>query len=160
MRLTGAIGTDNIYPEGEGFLRLPAPTPSGYLDVRCFYSPHLTSTLVSPRDILKTSPNWKNGFSGQDMKTYFGRNGDPNFGRCTFTCHNNRRRSENITINGIVMNGKCYTYPLILPDVEIDSPLATSLNCMDHALIFDDDFVDECQTATATAVKQHTETSL
>ena len=54
------------------------------------------------------------------------------------------------------MNGKCYTYPLILPDVEIDSPLATSLNCMDHALIFDDDFVDECQTATANAVTQHT----
>ena len=91
--LTGAIGTDDVYPEGEGFLRLPAPTVSGYLDIRCFYSPHLTSTLVSPRDVLKTSLNWKNGFSGQDMKTYFGRNGDPNFGRCTLTCHSNRRRS-------------------------------------------------------------------
>ena len=44
--------------------------------------------------------------------------------------------------------------------MEIDSPLATSLNCMDHALIFDDDFVEECQTATANAVKQHTESSL
>ena len=69
VRLTGAIGTDNIYPEGEGFLHLPAPTPSGYLGVCCFYSPHLTSTLVSPRDILKTFPNWKTGFSGQDIQT-------------------------------------------------------------------------------------------
>ena len=58
------------------------------------------------------------------------------------------------------MNEKCYTYPLILPDVTIDSPLATSLNCMEHALIFDDAFVDECNKATATAVQQHKETSL
>ena len=57
VRLTGAVGTTDIYPLGEGFLHLPAPTPSGYLSVRCFYSHHLTSTLVSPRDILKTSPD-------------------------------------------------------------------------------------------------------
>ena len=58
------------------------------------------------------------------------------------------------------MNGKCYTYPLILPDVHIDSPLATSLNCMEQALLYDDDFVDKCNTTTATAVAQHKQTSL
>ena len=79
VSLTGAVGTTDIYSLGEGFLYMPAPTPSGYLGVCCFYSPHLTSTLVSPQDILKTSNNWKTGFSGQDIKTYFGTIGDPNF---------------------------------------------------------------------------------
>ena len=116
VRLTGTVGTTNIYPLGEGFLHLPAPNPSGYLGVCCFYSPHLTSTLVSPRDILKTWPNSKTGFSGQDMKTYFGPNGDPNFGHCTFTYHNNRCQSKNISIGDIVMDDNCYIYPLILPD--------------------------------------------
>ena len=96
VKLTGAVGTNDIHPLGEGFLHLPAPNPSGFLAVRCFYSPHLSSTLVSPRDILKTSKDWRNGFSGQDMKTYFGANCDPNFGRCTLTCHSNLRRSQNI----------------------------------------------------------------
>ena len=63
VKFTGAVGSTDIYPLDEGFLHLPMPTPSGYLDVRCFYLPHLTSTFVSPRDILKTSPNWKIGFS-------------------------------------------------------------------------------------------------
>ena len=46
--LTGAVGTNDMHPFGEGFLHLPAPNPSGFLAVRCFYSPHLSSTLVSP----------------------------------------------------------------------------------------------------------------
>ena len=141
VKLTGAVGTNNIHPLGEGFLHLPAPNPSGFLAVRCFYSPHLSSTLVSPRDILKTSKDWRNGFSGQDMKTYFGANYDPNFGWCTLTCHSNLCRSQNVSIDGIVMNGNCYTYPLILPEVTIDdpenegqvNPKATSLNCLDYA---------------------------
>ena len=136
VKLTGAVGTTNIHPLGEGFLHLPAPTPCGFLAVWCFYSPHLSSTLISPCDILKTSKDWRTGFSGQDMKTYFGAKCDQNFGRCTFTCHINCRWSHNISINGIVMNGNCYTYPLILPDVSLESPLATWLNCLDYALIF------------------------
>ena len=89
------------------------------------------------------------------MKTYFGASCDPNFGRCIFTCHSNLRRSQNISINGIVMNGNCYTYPLILPEVSIESPLATLLNCLDHALIYDDDFIAECEQATVHAVSIH-----
>ena len=59
IRLTGAIGSVNIYHLSGDFLHLPAPTPSGYLGIRCFFSPHLNSCLVSPRDILKTSLNKK-----------------------------------------------------------------------------------------------------
>ena len=97
------------------------------------------------------------------MKTYFGANCDPNFGRCTLTCHSNLRWSQNISIDGIVMNGNCYTYPLILPDVSIKdpenegefNPKATSLNCLDYALVYDDAFIKECNTATKYAVSGH-----
>ena len=104
MKLTGVVGTKDIHPLGEGFLHLPAPTPSGFLAVRCFYSPHLHFTLVSPRDILKTSKKWQNGFSGQDMKTYFCVNGDPNFDQCILICHHNLRCSQNIVIDSVVIN--------------------------------------------------------
>ena len=55
VRLTGAVGSTDVFPLGEGKLHVPAPVPSGYIAIRCFYSPHLSSTLISPRDILKTS---------------------------------------------------------------------------------------------------------
>ena len=48
VKLTGAIGTKDIHPLGEGFLHLPASTPSGFLTVCYFYSPQFSSTLVSP----------------------------------------------------------------------------------------------------------------
>ena len=46
------------------------------------------------------------------MKTYVGANCDPNFGRYTLTCHSNLRRSQNISIEGVVMNGHCYNLPI------------------------------------------------
>ena len=100
------------------------------------------------------------------MKTYFGKNCDPNFGRCQFTCHSNLRRSQNITIDGVVMNGNCYTYPLILPDVEfLDAnddfnPLATSLNCLDYALVYDDAFRDKCDVAYTDALEVYKKKTL
>ena len=94
------------------------------------------------------------------MKTYFGANCDPNFGRYTFTCHSNLCWSQNITIDGIVMKGNCYTYPLILPEVSIESPLATSLIFLDQALIYDDDFIEKCKIATVYAVSVHRKAAL
>ena len=78
MKLTGVVGRKDIHFLGEGYLHLSAPTLLGFLAVYCLYSPHLSSTLVSFCDILKTSKHWRDGFSGQDMKTYLGTNSDPN----------------------------------------------------------------------------------
>ena len=119
MKLTGVGVTKDMHPLGKDFLHLLAPTPLRFLTVCCFFLPHLSSTLVSPRDILKRSKDWHNRFSGQYMKTYFGANCDPNFGRWTFTCHSNLRRSKTNSVDGVVMNVICYTYPLILPEVSI-----------------------------------------
>ena len=102
------------------------------------------------------------------MKTYFGANCDPNFGRCTLTCHSNLRCSQDINIDGVVMNGNCYTYPLILPEVDfVDpandnevNPKATYLNCLDYALIYDDDFVKKCDDAVTDAISKHRKEAL
>ena len=48
VKLTGTVGTKDMHPLGEGFLHLPAPTPSSFIAVCCFYLPHLSATLVSP----------------------------------------------------------------------------------------------------------------
>ena len=54
-----------------------------------------------------------------------------------------------------MIDGNCYTYPLILPDVSLKSILATSLNCLDYALIHDDAFIKKCDKATVHAISQH-----
>ena len=94
------------------------------------------------------------------MKTYFGANGDLNFRRCTFTCHSQRRRSKNINIHGVVMNGNYYTYLLILPEVLIESKLATSLTCLDYALIYDIAFIGKYDKATVHAISAHHKAAL
>ena len=58
------------------------------------------------------------------------------------------------------MDGNYYTYPLILPDVPLDSPLATSLNYLPYALIHYDAFIEKCDTATAKAISQQKKAAL
>ena len=89
------------------------------------------------------------------MKTYFSPNLDPNFGRCAFSYHINHRWSENISIDGIIMNGNCYTCPFILPDVSLESKLAPLLNYLDYGLIHDDAFIEKCDKATVHDISEH-----
>ena len=58
------------------------------------------------------------------------------------------------------MNGNCYTYPLILPEVSLESLLATLLNCLDYALIFDDAFIEKYDKATVHNISVHREAAL
>ena len=89
------------------------------------------------------------------MKTHFGANCDSNFGRYIFTCHSNLCLSKIINIDDIVINDNCFTYPLIFPEVNIKSPHAILLNCLEYALIYDNGFVAECKQATVYAVYVH-----
>ena len=71
VRLTGAVGSTDIFPFGEGKLHVPTAVPCGYIAICCFYSPHLSSTLISPRDILLTGKRFNKDFGGQDMRSFF-----------------------------------------------------------------------------------------
>lgn len=69
--MVGAIdGTSVVYPEGEGYLHIPAEVHKGYIHVRCYYSPRLASTLLSENDILKQNRN-PSQFSGQTLQKYY-----------------------------------------------------------------------------------------
>ena len=54
------------------------------------------------------------------------------------------------------MNGNCYTYPLILLEVNFEDAendgevysIATSLNYLDYEFIFDNEFAKNCETTT------------
>ena len=66
------------------------------------------------------------------------------------------------------MNGNCYTYPLILPEVSIKDPdienavhsKATLLNCLDYALIYDDESAKDFEIATLRAIDEHPKAAL
>ena len=58
------------------------------------------------------------------------------------------------------MNGNCYTYPLILPDVDFEDPKATSFNSKSHALIYGKSFIKDCATVTTDAIDKHCEAAL
>ena len=66
------------------------------------------------------------------------------------------------------MNGNCYTYPLIIPEVSIVDPVyedhmnpkANSLNCLNYALIYDNDFIEDCEQATLYAISEYQKEAL
>ena len=66
------------------------------------------------------------------------------------------------------MNSNCYTYPLIFPEVTIKDPAyedhinpkATYLNCLDYALIYDEDFIEDYEQATLHVISEHRKAAL
>jgi hypothetical protein len=49
-------------PEGAGSLRLHSTSsPYGFLDIKTYYSPALTSTLINEHDLLGITPKQKEG---------------------------------------------------------------------------------------------------
>jgi hypothetical protein len=70
IRMHGATSKDIIQPLAEGYLRVPAMTTKGYVDVLCYYSPHFTSTLLSDRSVVMATRNYRL-YSGQFMNNCF-----------------------------------------------------------------------------------------
>ena len=69
--MRGATSGKIIVPMAKGWLRVQAGNvKQGFIDVLCYYSPHFTSTLLSERDVLRSSTYAKE-FSGQVMTKYF-----------------------------------------------------------------------------------------
>ena len=145
--LTGTVGSNNVYPLGEDKLHVPAAVPCGYIAIRSFFSSHLSSTLISPRDILKTASRWNKDFSGQYMRSFFIADGNPNFGNCVLTCHRQLRKSQNIVVEGVIIAGNKYTHPLIAPDLPLNHHGSNSYNSSEYAMKNDPDFVHAVNVA-------------
>ena len=139
-------------------LHVPAAIPCGYIPIRCFYLPYPSSFLVSSWDILKTGKRWNKDFSGQDMRSFFLQDGNPNFGNCTLTCHHRLCTSQKIVVEGVIIAGNKYTHPLIAPRLYLNHPGSNSYNSSEYAIKHDPDFVYAVNVAaieTTVAYQEH-----
>jgi len=133
VRLCAAIDrkhndrNSSIVPEGEGYLLIPAMNIDGYIPVRAFYSPHLTSTLIGDNCIMGTSKKDHQQFATQSLVKYLSHS--------TFSiiCHHKLKKSKDIQIDGVLIDNKCFTHPLVILDLDKQHPLANPDNSMDIA---------------------------
>ena len=68
--MKGATSESVIVPQAEGYLQVPTIQEGKVLEVKCYYSPEFTSTLLSDNDVLESSPFHKQ-YSGQSMLKFF-----------------------------------------------------------------------------------------
>ena len=71
--------------------------------------------------------------------------------------HKSNNDTCDIIINGIQNDaGKCYTQPLLSPgEISVDSPLATVHTSIDMAMVGDDKFRKDYETAVARKVQEY-----
>lgn len=72
-------------------------------------------------------------------------------------CHHKRRRIQDITIFGVIRSGKCFTEPLILPNLPSDDPAATVNNSLEKAKQNDPVFRRAIKEAAIKAVYDYQE---
>ena len=102
----------------------------------------MRTTVIDERDFIRGLGYNKNSFEGSTITKF------DDAGTFTFTAYNRIRSSQNIHVHGILKNDKCYTQPLLLPNIPASDPLATPTNSIDKALLEDPVFREECDQAT------------
>ena len=178
--MKGATSTNIIIPKAEGFLQVPTIEQGKWIDIKCFYSPDFTSTLLSDNDVLLANPYHKH-YVGQSMLKFFEPDEindlptpekarvenqqldrvteqyDHNFGNCILSCTHRAKSNRNIYIPGIIRSGLCYTLPLLIPPGVIASnhPSATPLNSLDKALDVDPVFNLNCKQKSLKAIYEY-----
>ena len=150
MRLKGAIASasNSIIPLGYGFIHLPSPNRQGYIAVKSVYHPHLTATLISEDDILNSSGR-SAAYTGLNLTKWM----DP--GTFTITCHHRTTFAKNITLHGVLIAGKCYSHPCLIPDLPLKHPEATIYNSQAFALKHDPAFLTLCKQQVIDRVRQY-----
>ena len=67
IRMHGATSKENITPHAVGYMRVRALTRQGYLNVKCYYSPHFSTTLLSQVGVIEATGHPKE-FTSQGME--------------------------------------------------------------------------------------------
>ena len=148
IKLTAAIDgeTLSIIPEGIGKLKVPAPNENKFILIDCYYSPRLSSTLISENSFYQEKIQ---NYSGQTITKYFSTNS------MTLTCYHKRSSTRNVTVHGTILDGQCFTHPLLLPDLDQESPYANCATSSAFALQADDAFRQECELASQNTATCH-----
>ena len=122
IRLNAAIKQSNydnnasIIPEGEGYLLIPAASTVGYVPVKAYFSPHLTSTLIGENCIMGHTKQERKRFSSQVIHKYLQQS------HFTLVCKHTCTSNQDITIDGVLINGQCFTHPLIRTNAILPHP--------------------------------------
>ena len=156
IRLTAAIDgskQDNAAtPTGSGYLHLPAPNLLGYIKVFCYYSPRLAATLISENDLYGPTRAIQKDFSGQSIHKIFLDKESRLTGNLTIICHHRRSTARNIVLHGAIINGQCYSHPILIPDLNEDSPYANCATSYNFAMKTDQEFQQACDDASRKAI--------
>ena len=110
VKLEPAKEGSDIYPQGVGYLHVPALNARGHIPVRTFYSPSLRTTVIDERDFLRSRSTKYNDFLGERIQKY------NDAGTFTYHASHRLRSTQDVNVHGILRHGKCYTGPLISPD--------------------------------------------
>ncbi|KAG7369542.1 reverse transcriptase RNA-dependent DNA polymerase [Nitzschia inconspicua] len=138
IRLKPAVHHAAVLPEGQGYIRVPAPAPYGYHDFLVYYSPLLNATLLSESDLYKALGYRRSQYSGVSHQHFYAA------GTWTATAHHKLTSSKNVVLHGIVRCGQKLTLPLIRPSLSADDPLATAENSLAVAMQCDPTLAAEC----------------
>ena len=147
VRLKAALDANaSVIPEGHGYLRCRSADGQGHRDVHVYYHPNINGTLLSPTSLIESARESNRNFTGQTIHRWFSKSSLLT-GSMSIICHHRRSKARNIVIHGRLLGGQLYTHPLILPDVDADSPRATFRNSFNLARTKDTSFVDVCKHA-------------
>merc|ERR1712086_389525 len=143
---------ETTVPLGYGYLRLASLTaPNGVIDVTTYYSPALTSTLINEHDILGITAAEKSQFSGLTMEQDF--HGNYSTGTVAIICRHKLSTAKDRLVTGVIIGGKCYSNPIIVPAQDVSSPQATALNSLEFAKQHDPSFAKACLSKTVSKIK-------
>jgi hypothetical protein len=114
--LPATVGSDTV-PHGVGFLHVPARCPSsGFLPVRTFYTPALRTTVLDERDFVRSANIPISSLSSTRLTCRHFDN------TCTFEAlGSDHSASPLLAVDGILVDGKAFTLPLLLPSASLSS---------------------------------------
>ena len=167
--------SDNvIVPEAQGYVQVSTITKGVTIDVFCYYSPKLTSTLLSDNNILLANKN-TGEYVEQFMLKFFNQEDidemeklsiwklqkqaakireqelnitikkyTHNFGNCMLCCTHKNKFNCNIYITGIIQAGLCYAMHLAIPSGLKSSDPAASIFNSQEKVYKEDIFWKSC----------------
>ena len=156
ITLSGAIDEDTVArPEGCGYIRIPSENKRGYIDVKTYYSPRLTSTLMSENCILRASVPKKEyqKYNSQTITKDFGKDVDKMTGSLMITNYHGNNSNKDIRISGVILGGQCFTHPIIFPNLKRNEPEANEYNSSEYLMDTDDEFKLAVKDATESEIQ-------
>ena len=148
----GATSKEIITPRAVGLMRVCTLTRQGYIDVKCYYLPHFSTSLLLQVSVIEVTGHLKQYIS-KGMKLFFAPNKEVldqdlmsnsinlksvnynyDYGTCMLTCIHRHKHSRSISVPAIIRSVLCFTQPLIVPSLDKDDPKATVLNSLQKAL--------------------------